>query len=58
MAFRPARTCWTAMLPVSAPSALTHSRSCSCSHSTSAPRRASVCSSTTLPWRATTSSAE
>src|ERR1700744_4489761 len=57
MAFRPARTCWTAMLPVRAPSALTNSRSCSWFHSTSAPRRARVDSSTTLPCRATTSSA-
>src|ERR1700761_8422856 len=45
------------MLPVSAPSALTNSRSCSWFHSTSAPRRARGCPSTTLPCRARTSAA-
>src|SRR5690349_1261009 len=42
----------TAMLPVSAPSELTHSMSWSCSQRISAPRRASVASSTTEPCRA------
>src|SRR5437899_2834081 len=49
MALRPARTCWMAWLPVSAPSAATNGSSCSSSHSRSAPSSANVCSTSMEP---------
>src|SRR5262249_12091462 len=55
MDFRPACTCCSAWLPVSAPSAETKSSSRSISHRRSAPRRASECSTWTVPRRRTTS---
>src|SRR5215472_4346648 len=58
MACSPALTCWTAWLPVSAPSAATASSSASSLRRRSAPRRASVYSSRMEPRRRTTSSAE
>src|SRR6516225_7312890 len=58
MACRPALTCCTAWLPVSAPSAATASSSASSLRRRSAPRLASVYSSWMEPRRRTTSSAE
>ena len=57
MACSPALTICTAWLPVIAPSARTASSVCSSSHSRSAPRLASVCSSMTEPRSRITSSA-
>src|SRR5215471_10113962 len=58
MAWRPARTCCTAWLPVTAPSERTKSSSWSSRRSRSAPSRARVCSSCTEPRSRTTSCAE
>ena len=57
MACSPAFTICTAWLPVIAPSARTASSLCSSSQSRLAPRRASVCSSTTEPRSLMTSCA-
>src|SRR5208283_6022685 len=57
MAFNPALTCWTAWLPVMAPSAGTYDSALSCSmfHSRSAPWRARVWSIWNEPRRRLTS---
>src|SRR5688572_14251533 len=58
MACSPARTCWIAWLPVSAPSACTYGWPLSRTQSRCAPRVASVCSMVTDPRRRCTSAAE
>src|SRR5271167_4947755 len=58
MAFRPARTCWTAWLPVSAPRAWTYGSEWSSDQRRWAPFFASVYSICTEPRRRSTSALE